>query len=91
MKFNNIYRKQSKKTLWDEELDSTETLVDKLNKDYLNNLKPSFDPYCSQSHSKDKICKCNRCGIESEKNQTEIYKGLIYCRACALHLDHYDV
>jgi hypothetical protein len=42
MNFEDNYRKQSKKTLWGEELDS-ESLFDRLNKEYVNNLTPSFD------------------------------------------------
>ncbi|MDQ0201102.1 hypothetical protein [Neobacillus ginsengisoli] len=90
MKFNDYYHKQSKKTLWDEELDSEESLIGKLYKANVNNLTPYFEPYFLQNYHKGKKYNCNRCGNEYENNETELYKGNLYCRACAQGLYHYD-
>lgn len=85
MRFNDYYRKQSKKTLWDEVLDSEESLIDKLYKTNVNNL----DPYFSLNDYNGKRYRCNRCGNEYEDNETEIYKGTMYCRECEQDL-YYD-
>ncbi|NRD78972.1 hypothetical protein HPT25_16530 [Bacillus sp. BRMEA1] len=82
MKNNDYYRKQTKKTLWDEELDSEETLIDKLYKANVNNITPYFDPNFSLNDDKGKKYKCYRCGNEYENNETEIYKGHLYCTEC---------
>ncbi|PGY09149.1 hypothetical protein [Bacillus sp. AFS031507] len=89
MNFDDHYRKQSKKTLWGEELDS-ESLFDKLNKEYVNNLTPSFDLHSSLNHHEGKKYKCTHCGNKYENHETEMYKGNVYCRACVQGLYHYD-
>ena len=90
MNFDNHYRKQSKKTLWDEELDDENSLFDKLNKESKNNLTPSFDPFYSHFHFEGKMYKCTRCGNEYANHETEKYKGSWYCRACVQGFYHYD-
>jgi formylmethanofuran dehydrogenase subunit E len=90
LRLNDYNRKQSKKTVWDEELDSEESLIEKLYKANINNLTPYFDPYFSQNDYEGKKYKCNRCGNVYVNNETEIFKGKLYCIACAQGL-HYDV
>ncbi|MBV7504065.1 hypothetical protein KW850_02130 [Bacillus sp. sid0103] len=80
MKLDGDRRKQSKKTLWGEELDS----------EYGNNFTPSFDPFFSRKHTEGKKYKCTYCGNAYENHETEIYKNSLYCRACAQGLYHYD-
>ena len=75
-------RKKSKRTLWDEELDNEESLIDKLYNANVNNLTPYFDPYFSQNEYKGNKNKCNSCGNEYENNETEISKSNLYCRVC---------
>ena len=83
-------RKKSKRTLWDEELDNEESLIDKLYNANVNNLTPYFDPYFSQNEYKGKKNKFNSCCNEYENNETEISKSNLYCRVCGQGINHYD-
>ncbi|PFO05806.1 hypothetical protein COJ85_08995 [Bacillus sp. AFS076308] len=90
MGFNDYNRKHSKKTLWDEELDSEESLIEKLYNANVNNLTPYFDPNFSQNDYKRKKYKCDRCGNEFVNNGTEFYQCNLHCKTCAQGINHYD-
>jgi late competence protein required for DNA uptake (superfamily II DNA/RNA helicase) len=90
MKFNDYGRKQTKKTLWNEELDFEKSIMDTMDEEYINNLTPSFDLDLSQNHYEGKLYKCSRCGNKYKNHESEIYKGKLYCRACVQGLYSYD-
>lgn len=90
MKFDANYRRQSKKTLWDEELDCEISIKDGLNIDHVNNRTPSSDLDFSQNHFKAKKFICIGCKNEYDNHETERYKGNLYCKECIKGLIHYE-